>query len=198
MNLHQYRFQILSFQIDVPTLSWQNKVTKCVRNIYLTCFIRLDRLSTRSGYNKRCTQFSSFNPSYKYDSGRDSDCLFYIFGYFEPRTTQSRGLVASVSTYDTRGPRPTPMVGMYFQSVCFSSSLFSILMLNYFIEKGYHQNDRNGQLLTFYIEDLTWVLMFYWIYWTSWGKEIKSEACRAFYLFFATSFINSIIQEQEC
>ena len=28
----------------------------------------------------------------------------------------------------------------------------------------------------------------------SWGKEIKCEACRAFYLFFATSLINSIIQ----
>ena len=30
------------------------------------------------------------------------------------------------------------------------------------------------------------------------GKEIKCEACRAFYRFFATSIINSIIQEQEC
>ena len=28
-------------------------------------------------------------------------------------------------------------------------------------------------------------------------KEIKCEACRAFYLFFATSLINSIIQEHE-
>ena len=35
-------------------------------------------------------------------------------------------------------------------------------------------------------------------YETSWGKEIKCEACRAFYLFFATSLINSIIKEQEC
>ena len=33
---------------------------------------------------------------------------------------------------------------------------------------------------------------------TSWGKEIKCEACRAFYLFFATSLINSMIQEHEC
>ena len=30
------------------------------------------------------------------------------------------------------------------------------------------------------------------------GKEIKCEACRAFYLFFATSLINLIIQEHEC
>ena len=30
------------------------------------------------------------------------------------------------------------------------------------------------------------------------GKEIKCEACRAFYLFFATNLINSIIQEHEC
>ena len=27
---------------------------------------------------------------------------------------------------------------------------------------------------------------------------MKCEACRAFYLFFATSLINAIIQEQEC
>ena len=30
------------------------------------------------------------------------------------------------------------------------------------------------------------------------GKEINCEACRAFYPFFATSLINSIIQEHEC
>ena len=30
------------------------------------------------------------------------------------------------------------------------------------------------------------------------GKGIKCEACRAFYLFFATSLINSIKQEHEC
>ena len=30
------------------------------------------------------------------------------------------------------------------------------------------------------------------------GKEIKCEACQSFYLFFATSLIKSIIQEQEC
>ena len=29
-------------------------------------------------------------------------------------------------------------------------------------------------------------------------KEIKCEACRAFYLFFATILINSIIHEHEC
>ena len=33
------------------------------------------------------------------------------------------------------------------------------------------------------IEDLIWVLMLYWIYYTSWGKEIKFEAGRAFDLF---------------
>ena len=32
----------------------------------------------------------------------------------------------------------------------------------------------------------------------SWEKEIKCEACRAYYLFYATSLINSIIQEHEC
>ena len=30
------------------------------------------------------------------------------------------------------------------------------------------------------------------------GKVIKCETCRAFYHFFTTSLINSIIQEQEC
>ena len=30
------------------------------------------------------------------------------------------------------------------------------------------------------------------------GEEIKYEACRAFYFFFATSLTNSIIQENEC
>ena len=30
------------------------------------------------------------------------------------------------------------------------------------------------------------------------GKEIKCEACRAFYLFSPTRLINSIIQEHEC
>ena len=30
------------------------------------------------------------------------------------------------------------------------------------------------------------------------GKRENSEACRAFYLFFATSLINSVIQEHEC
>ena len=30
------------------------------------------------------------------------------------------------------------------------------------------------------------------------GKSEKCEACRAFYLFFATSLINSIKQEHEC
>ena len=30
------------------------------------------------------------------------------------------------------------------------------------------------------------------------GKEIKCEACRVFYLFFATSLMNSIVQKHEC
>ena len=30
------------------------------------------------------------------------------------------------------------------------------------------------------------------------GKEIKCEACRAFYLFFETSLVNSIIREHQC
>ena len=30
------------------------------------------------------------------------------------------------------------------------------------------------------------------------GKRIKCETCRAFYLYFATNLINSILQELEC
>ena len=30
------------------------------------------------------------------------------------------------------------------------------------------------------------------------GKSVNCEACRAFYLFFATSLIHSIIREHEC
>ena len=30
------------------------------------------------------------------------------------------------------------------------------------------------------------------------GKVIKCKACQAFYIFFATSLINSIIQEHKC
>ena len=33
---------------------------------------------------------------------------------------------------------------------------------------------------------------------TSWEKEIKCEACRAFYLFFPTRLINSIKHEHSC
>ena len=50
-----------------------------------------------------------------------------------------------------------------------------------------------GSSISASIEDLTYVLMNYLIiYKTSWGKGIKCEACRAFYLFFALSLINSI------
>ena len=35
-------------------------------------------------------------------------------------------------------------------------------------------------------------------FYTGWGEEMKCAACPAFYLFFATSLINSIIQEHEC
>ena len=36
------------------------------------------------------------------------------------------------------------------------------------------------------------------IFLTSLGYNIKCEACRAFYKFFAASLINSIIQEHKC
>ena len=71
MNSDRYRFLILLFQNDVLPLSRQSKVTKSVRNIYLTFQhqIQINRL----GKNKRGTQYSRFNPGYKYDIGRDSD-----------------------------------------------------------------------------------------------------------------------------
>ena len=40
-----------------------------------------------------------------------------------------------------------------------------------------------------YIEDLTQVYVFYLINLTIWGKAIKSEACQAFYHFYAKHFI---------
>ena len=55
----------------------------------------------------------------------------------------------------------------------------SKVMLNY---------DQLIQVIT-NIEDLTWALMFYWMYQTSWRKEIKMRGL---------SLINSIIQEHEC
>ena len=51
---------------------------------------------------------------------------------------------------------------------------------------------RIGMHMLRYIKDLTYALI------TSWRKAIKCEACRAIYCFFATSSINSIIQEHQC
>ena len=45
---------------------------------------------------------------YKYESGRDSDCLSYMYGYFELRTTRPPGVVVSVPNYEARGPGSIP------------------------------------------------------------------------------------------
>ena len=42
-----------------------------------------------------------------------------------------------------------------------------------------------------YIEGLTLMLMYCWIYEMRWVKEIKCKACWAFYHFFTTSLINN-------
>ena len=62
------------------------------------------------------------NLDYKYDIGRDSDCLFYMYGYFEPYVTWSRGLVVSL-----RNQKPlAASQGWNVFSVCvFSSSLLA-------------------------------------------------------------------------
>ena len=39
---------------------------------------------TNNGKSKRCTQFPSLSPCYKYQSGRDSECLFFVYDYSEP------------------------------------------------------------------------------------------------------------------
>ena len=39
-----------------------------------------------------------------YESGRDSDWLSYMYGYFEPRTARPPDLVVSVANYGDRGP----------------------------------------------------------------------------------------------
>ena len=49
--------------------------------------------------------------------------------------------MVSVLAYETRGPGLIPRVGTYFQCVFFSS-LLSILMMNYFIEKWHHQKQK--------------------------------------------------------
>ena len=130
MNSDQYRFQILLFHIDFPTLSWQNKVSKMCPK-YLTfrqAWSSQHQIQiNKSGKNKRCTQLSSLNPGCKYDFGRDPNSLIYMHGYFERRSTWSRGLVVSVSAYKTRGPGSNSGWAHIF-SVFFSSCFFSILM----------------------------------------------------------------------
>ena len=65
-------------------------------------------------------------------------CMVYIF------LLQGRGLVASMSSYKTRGPGSIPGLA-HIYSVPFLPFL-NILMLNYFIQvKRHHQNDRNGK-----------------------------------------------------
>ena len=56
-----------------------------------------------------------------------------------------------MSAYETRGPGSIPSVGTYFQSVFFFFP-FLHFKAELFFRKGHHQNDRNGQPLTFYIK----------------------------------------------
>ena len=62
--------------------------------------------------------------------------LMYLYGHFEPRSNWSRGLVVSVSSYETRGLGRFPGWARIFSVFFFF--LFSVLMLNYFIEKEHH------------------------------------------------------------
>ena len=41
----------------------------------------------RLGETKRCSQFPSFNPGYKYENGLVLNFLLYIYGHSEPHTT---------------------------------------------------------------------------------------------------------------
>ena len=47
---------------------------------------------------------SKFNPGYKYERSQESDCLLYMYGYFETRIALLWGLVIRVLGYKTRGP----------------------------------------------------------------------------------------------
>ena len=41
--------------------------------------------------SKRCSQFPSSKSGHKYESGRNTDYLFYTYRYCEPQTTRHRG-----------------------------------------------------------------------------------------------------------
>ena len=74
------------------------------------------------------------------------------------------------------------LIALWYVIVAFSghSHLFYARMINCAVYRGSYMSAH-----------------FYWIYQTSWRKEIKCEACRSLNSF-ATSLINLIISEQEC
>ena len=47
------------------------------------------------------THFSSLNSGYKYESGRNSDYMFYMYDYCESHTPWPRGLYVAVSISKT-------------------------------------------------------------------------------------------------
>ena len=56
----------------------------------------------------------------------------------------------------------------------------------------------NYLTIIFLIEDLTGVLNYYLVIKQVEEKRLNARLCRAFYRFFATSLINSLIQEHKC
>ena len=82
------------------------------------------------------------------------------------------------------------LLNYYILHVFFSSRFLylqaltcKLLVTTYVINRGSYMSAR--VLLIFNIKQVG-------------GKEIKCKACRAFYLFFAMSLMNSIIQEHYC
>ena len=73
-----------------------------------------------------------------------------------------------------------------FKPICSAAQLAS--MTNYDLE-NLNEADITMNMLNYHIVSAQF---------TSWGKEIKCEASRAFYRFFAMSLINLITQEHEC
>ena len=112
--------------------------------------------------------------------------LFHLNGYLNPHTTWPRGLVVSVSGYETREPGSIPGCAPIFS--VFFPSFFSILMLNCFILlKWHHQNNQNGHSWTF-------ILNYAWNLW-GWVKfgppERELVQWPQIFILFSESYYNS-------
>ena len=74
-----------------------------------------------------------------------------MYFYFGPRAIWPPGLVVSALDFGTRGPGS--ILGGHLLYIVFFCLLFSIIMLNYFLQVIWNYiNDKKLHSLTFYIE----------------------------------------------